>query len=84
MIPVEWKKAKVTPLHKPGAKDNPQNYYPISVLSVVSKVFERLIHKQLASVFDEMACYVCHNLVLEENTQLRQLSTSLLMKFLLT
>ena len=53
VIPAEWKKAKVTPLHKSGAKDNPQNYRPISVLPVVSKVLERLIHKQLASYFDE-------------------------------
>ena len=53
VIPAEWKKAKVTPLHKSGAKDNPQNYRPISVLPVVSNVLERLIHKQLASYFDE-------------------------------
>ena len=44
---------KVTPFLKSGAKDNPQNYRPISVLPVVSKVLERLIHKQLASYFDE-------------------------------
>ena len=34
-------------------KDDRQNYRPISVLPVVSKVLERLIHKQLASYFDE-------------------------------
>ena len=49
VIPAEWKKAKVTPLHKSGTKDDPRNYRPISVLPVVSKVLERLIYKQLAS-----------------------------------
>ena len=47
----------MTPLHKSGTKDDPRNYCPISVLPVVSKVLERLIHKQLASYFDE------HNLL---------------------
>ena len=53
VIPAEWKKAKVTPLHKSGTKDDPRNYRPISVLPVVSKVLERLIYKQLTSYFDE-------------------------------
>ena len=73
VIPAEWKKAKVTPLHKSGTKDDPRNYRPISVLPVVYKVLERLIHKQLASFFDD------HNLLcksksgLKECTQLRRL-----------
>ena len=49
VIPVEWKKAKVTPLHKSGTKEDPRNYRPISVLPVASKVLECLIHKQLAN-----------------------------------
>ena len=53
VIPGEWKKAKVTPLHKSGSRDDPRNYRPISVLPVVSKVLERLIQKQLASFFDD-------------------------------
>lgn len=44
VIRAEWKKAKVTPLHKSGTKDDPRNYRPISVLPVVSKVPDRLIH----------------------------------------
>ena len=35
VIPAEWKKAKVTPLHKSGTKDDPRNYRPMSVLPVV-------------------------------------------------
>lgn len=53
MIPAGWKKAKLTLLHKSGTKDDPRNCWRILVLPVVSKVLERLIHKQLADYFDE-------------------------------
>lgn len=43
-IPIEWRKAKVIAILKPNkAGDNPKNYRPISLLSVVYKVFERLV-----------------------------------------
>ena len=37
----DWKLANVVPVHKKGAKDHMENYHPISLLPVVSKVFER-------------------------------------------
>lgn len=47
-FPDQWKTAKVLMLPKPG-KDTlfASNYRPISLLSVISKVFERLLHKRL-------------------------------------
>ena len=66
----EWKKAKVTPLHKSGTKDDPRNYHPMSVLPVVSKVLESLIHKQLASYFDE------HNLVCKSQCGFRRMHST--------
>ena len=39
--------AKVVPLHKSGSKANFDNYRPISVLQVLPKVFERVVHNQL-------------------------------------
>ena len=66
VIPVEWKKAKVTPLHKAGEKDDPKNYRPISVLPVVSKVLERLVHRQLAGYFDK------HNLLCKSQSGFRR------------
>ena len=70
VIPAEWKKAKVTPLHKSGTKDDPRNYRPISVLPVVSKVLERLIHKQLASYFDD------HNLLCKSQSGFRRMHST--------
>jgi hypothetical protein len=41
-------------LYKGDAKDNVGNYRPISVLSVISKVFERIVFDQLYTYFNEM------------------------------
>ena len=46
-FPMDWKAAKVTPIHKSGDKANVDNYRPISVLSIVSKIMERAVHNQL-------------------------------------
>ena len=46
IYPKDWKMANVTPIYKNGAKRDLNNYRPISVISVVAKVFERIIHDQ--------------------------------------
>ena len=42
-----WKTAEVTPILKCGNPDVPNNYRPISLLPIVSKIAERLVHGQL-------------------------------------
>lgn len=42
-----WKTAEVTPILKCGNPDVPNNYRPISLLPIVSKITERLVHGQL-------------------------------------
>ena len=48
-IPDEWKVAKVTPVYKDGQHCDTNNYRPISVLPVTSKILERAVHDQLYS-----------------------------------
>ena len=48
-IPSEWKRAHVVPVHKKGAKQNIENYRPISLTSLVMKTFERLIRDEILS-----------------------------------
>ena len=46
-FPDTLKLAKVIPLYKKGDRKNPENYRPISLLSSLSKVFEKLLHKRM-------------------------------------
>ena len=49
----EWKQARVTPIFKSGDRRQSENYRPISILLVVSKVFEREVFRQLYSYLTE-------------------------------
>ena len=46
-FPARWKTAVIKPLHKSGLRSDVRNYRPISILCVFSKVFERLVLRQL-------------------------------------
>ena len=47
MLPSKLKVGKVSPSHKKVSCDNPSTYRPISILSVFSKIFEKLMHQRL-------------------------------------
>ena len=47
IFPDDWKCARVTPLFKQGETSDLNNYRPISVISVIAKVFERIVYDQL-------------------------------------
>ena len=48
VFPSSWKIAKVTPVYKSGSVKEIENYRPVSILSVVSKVMEKEVRKQFS------------------------------------
>ena len=42
-VPLEWKQCNVTAVHKAGPQDDPSNYHPISVVSVIAKTLEKIV-----------------------------------------
>ena len=49
IFPDNCKIAKVIPIHKKGKKDNPSNFRPISILTCISNVIEKMIYKRVFS-----------------------------------
>ena len=53
VFPNLWKLAKVIPLLKKGDPLDPQNYRPVALLSILSKVLERVIFKQVVEYVEK-------------------------------
>ena len=47
VFPDDWKCARATPLFKQREVSDLNNYRPISVIFVMAKVFERIVHDHL-------------------------------------
>ena len=54
VYPEKFKISKITPIYKKNERINIVNYRPISLLPTLSKIFERVIHTQLYTYFDEL------------------------------
>ena len=67
IFPESEKTARVTPIFKEGDKSEPTNYRPISVLPVLTRLFEKLIFNQLFEYLNE------NNLLSQEQSGFRAL-----------
>ena len=54
IFPTCWKKAIISPLHKKDDKSDIENYRPVSLLSVISKILEQIIFKRLYEHFEKI------------------------------
>ena len=52
-FPSQMKLAKVLPIYKGGEKSDPSNYRSISILSTVSKIFEKHVNKHLMAYLNK-------------------------------
>ena len=48
------KLANITPVFKQGPRTSKNNYRPVSIVSAFSKIFERLLSRQLSEFFDNI------------------------------
>ena len=54
IFPDKLKVARVVPIFKKGEKCNPGNYRPISILPVISKLFEKLVNTRVIIFWKRM------------------------------
>ena len=54
-FPDAWKVSKVVPLYKKDDVLNPNNYRPIAIIPIMSKILERAMYNQLIKHFSENA-----------------------------
>ena len=52
-FPNNWKKSNVIPVHKKGDKQLLQNYCPVSLLPICSKIFERIVFNLMLEFLEE-------------------------------
>ena len=57
-VPTEWLLATITPIHKQGNKNITNNYRPISLTSVVGKLFEKVITDRITEWLEESGLLV--------------------------
>src|SRR5207244_7521309 len=55
VIPQDWRDASVAPLHKKGSKNKSENYRPVSLTSIISKLLESIIKDSLVKHLDRYA-----------------------------
>ena len=70
ILPHKLKIAKVIPIYKKGDPQLFENYRPISLLPAISKVLEKIIHKQLSSYFEEYGLFFLTSMALDLNIPL--------------
>ena len=51
-FPAAWKQSNITPIYKGGPVDDPSNYRPISVVSVIAKILEKIVSVQLSGYLE--------------------------------
>ena len=52
-VPSEWKKARMIPLYRSGPVNEPENYRPISILPILSKLLGRAVQEQIQDYLEE-------------------------------
>lgn len=68
VFPDVWKIAHLTPVFKKGSKNDVENYRPISILSTLSKLFERLVYNEIYPTLHKAILQEQHGFVQQRST----------------
>ena len=52
-VPLDWKKANIVPIHKGGDKEEPLNYRPVSLTSIVARMCEKIVKNRWLKFLEE-------------------------------
>lgn len=67
-FPHKWKLSLVTPLHKSGDKSDIQNYRPISIISAISKILEKIMFIFIQNKVQSLLCPQQHGFTIKKST----------------
>lgn len=67
-FPQKWKLSFVTPLHKCGDKSDIHNYRPISNISAISKIFEKIMFNIIQIEVQPLLCSQQHGFTIKKST----------------
>ena len=68
--PLKLKFANAIPIHKKGSRTILSNYRPISLLSNLNKIFEKLIFKSIISFLEKYNCIMNETITLRQQLML--------------
>ncbi len=74
IVPDIWKLANVAPVHKKDKKDNTENYRPISLLCLTSKILERCIFNNIYPKIKHLITLLQHGFLKGKSTSTQLLS----------
>ena len=74
-VPSLWKTAIVKPIYKKGKINNPKNYRPISLTSVICRLLEKIVHNRLLThlLNNNIISKAQHGFIVKRSTQTQQL-----------
>lgn len=70
-FPNKWKLSFIIPLHKNGDKANIENYRPISIISAISKIFEKVMYAHIYQKVGHLIVSQQHGFTKKKNQQFR-------------
>ena len=65
----DWKKANVAPVFKKGERYNAENYRPISLTCIASKIMEHILTKHIMKHLESTTYYTNSNMDLEQSAR---------------